>query len=93
MFHQKPTTKQMHFCSFSKSRKLHGVDHNGLSIEPPEYGIVNYNDWINSVSRYLSLPFFYIHSYNSLNVCAQTKYERRKNEQHEERLMRICEWI
>lgn len=44
----------MHFCSLSKSRKLHGVDHNGLSIESPEYGIVNYNEWINNVSRYLA---------------------------------------
>lgn len=47
---------KMHFCSLSKPRKLHGVDHNGLSLESPEYGIVNYNEWINSnsVSRYLS---------------------------------------
>jgi hypothetical protein len=46
----------MHFCSLSKPRKLHGVASNGLSLETPEYGIVNYNEWINSnsVSRYLS---------------------------------------
>lgn len=49
----------MHFCSLSKSRTLHGVDHNGLSLEYPEYGIVNYNEWIDNVSRYL---FLYFHS-------------------------------
>jgi hypothetical protein len=47
-------TRKMHFCSLSKPRKLHGVGHNGLSREPPEYGILNYNEWINNVSRYLS---------------------------------------
>lgn len=47
------------FRSISKSRKLHGVDINGLSLETPEYGIVNYNEWINSTSRYL---FLYFHS-------------------------------
>lgn len=41
----------MHF--YSLPRKLHGVDRNGLSLESPEYGIINYNHWIDSVSRYL----------------------------------------
>lgn len=41
----------MHFDSLP--RKLHGVDRNGLSLESPEYGIINYNHWIDSVSRYL----------------------------------------
>lgn len=41
----------MHF--YSLPRKLHGVDRNGLSLETPEYGIINYNHWIDSVSRYL----------------------------------------
>lgn len=64
----------MHFCSLSKSRKLHGVAHNGLSLESPEYGIVNYNEWIDSVSRYL---FLYFHSSNSCSV--QKTHSSRMN--------------
>lgn len=46
-------TTEITFCSFSNSRKPHGVGHNGLSLETPEYGIVNYNEWMDNVSRYL----------------------------------------
>ncbi|CRK99821.1 CLUMA_CG013129, isoform A [Clunio marinus] len=46
-----PVNEHRKYMSLSKPRKLHGVDRNGLSIESPEYGIVNYNEWIDNVSR------------------------------------------
>lgn len=61
-------TRKLHFCSFAKPRKLHGVDHNGRSLETPEFGIVNYIEWMDNVSRYLLDLYF--HSPNSCWRCA-----------------------
>jgi hypothetical protein len=52
-----PSTLSTPSLSKYKQRKLHGVDENGLSIESPVYGIINYSEWIDVTLRYLSLHY------------------------------------